>query len=920
MSNDPLVTISERAAMRLDCLRGSSLAQCLGSYREFIEEEEQRLRKAHEEGQGGIKLCRMRADLMDAVIGQIFRHACEAKGFHPEADATPLALVAVGGYGRGELNPFSDIDIMFLHDSGVKPPGVVSEVIEQVLYLLWDIGFKVGHSTRTVASALDHAMEDFLSRTSLLEARLILGSKSLFEQFRTAFLLKCVRGHEAAYIEWRVRNQRERHEKYGGTVFVQEPNIKNGVGGLRDYQNLLWIAYFKESLLGLEKAHENRILLAGERKRLEVAYDFLLHTRTALHYLHGRPTDQLTLYYQGQIANAFQYPQKTVLKRSEEFMRDYYRHARTIDRITNTVANRLALDIRHERKKPGALLRLLPRKPDQVEVLDGFEVRDGLLYRAGREIFEEDPLRILRVFLHAQNRGLDLSPQLRQFIQRRVDIINEEFLHLKGAREIFQTILSRKGQVGRVLRAMHETGVLGAYLPEFGALDCLVQHEFYHRYTADEHTLRVVEVLDALIDSHDPKLEGYRRLFEKLQDPFVLYLAILLHDTGRAADVRHHAEASTVFAERVAKRLRLSPERRRELIVLVDNHTFLSMTAQRRNLDDPATVQEFARVVQSRRYLDPLMLLTLADGMGTTGESTWSDWKEALVWSLYRSARRYFEEGDEQPGSQQVERSELQKSTLSKLDATYEEEVSAHFDSMPDTYFQSFGAEEIAGHIRLFRQFFERLARPEPEVALLPATCWTPHPESGHTEVLFCAWDRTGLLERIAAAFAVAKLNILSADIYTREDNLVLDVFRVCDTNFQAVTHKADIALVEKTLASALTEPDFDYTVLLAQARASGSYHLGQELQFPTRIAINNDIHPTYTVVDIQTPDRLGLLCDILRGFSRAGVNIALSRISTEKGGAIDSFYVTAPDGNKIEDDAQMAALQQALRETTPLN
>lgn len=912
-------SVEERALAQLDCLRGKDLSECLSDYRDFLQEEEKLLRDAHDQGIGGIMLCKMRANLMDTVIGHIFRHACAVNAFDPEASNNKLALVAVGGYGRGELNPFSDIDIMFLHASNTKPPGTATTVIEQVLYTLWDIGFKVGHSTRNLESAIQHALEDFLSRTSLLEARHIQGAIELYEMFREKFTEECVHGKEEEYIAWRVRNQDERHKKNGGTVFVQEPNIKNGVGGLRDYQNLMWIAFFEAILLDHAKAHKNRILLAQERQDLDAAYDFLLRTRTALHYLHGRQTDQLTLYYQGQIADAFRYPQKTILKRSEEFMRDYYRHAKTIDRVTNTVANRLALDVLRQRKKPVPWLSFLPRFTERIEKFDGFVARDGLIERERKDIFEEDPLRILRVFLHAQARGLDLSPQLQQFIHRRIDIINKDFLYLKDAREIFQAILSRKGQVGRILRSMHETGVLGAYLPEFGALDCLVQHEFYHRYTADEHTLRVVEKLDSIIDAPDPKLEGYRRLFERLQDPFVLYLAILLHDTGRATYVRHHAEASTIFAQRVAKRLQLSPERRRELISLVDNHTFLSMTAQRRNLDDPATVEEFAKVLQSRRYLDPLMLLTLADGMGTTDESSWSDWKEALVWKLYRSTKSFFEGENKFLDDLRVERGELQKATMALLDTSFEEESLVHFDSMPDTYFQNFEAPEIAEHIQLFRKFFEHLAQPDPEAALLPALHWTPHPKLGHTQVLLCAWDRSGLLERIAAAFALARLSILSADIYTREDNLVLDVFRVCDTNSHAVSHKSDLALVEKTLASLLIDQDFDYLTILKEARAKDGYHLGQEVQFPTRIEINNEIHPTYTVVDIQTPDRLGLLCDILRGFSRANINIALSRISTEKGGAIDSFYVTDSNGNKAMADEQIAKLQQALRETIPL-
>ncbi len=916
---DSIEDIRSRAADTLAGLQDRNPQDCLQEYLEFYNSEEERLYDLHANGAGGREYCVRRAHLIDIFLTAIYEHARSHCGLGDDAGARRLALAAVGGYGRGELNPYSDIDIMFLHDAGNQISAAVNATIERVLYTLWDMGFKVGHSTRTAASAAQHASEDYLSLTALLEARRICGDGTLFEEFYTLFQRKCIDGKEAQYVEWRVKNQRERHVKFGDTVFVQEPNIKNGVGGLRDYQNLSWITYFKEGVRHYEQLVDRQILLQEECALLESAYDFLLRTRTELHLQHGRVTDQLTIYYQGQIANKFDYPQQNIIHRSEEFMRDYYRHARDINRITNTVANRLALTLREERDQGGKFFGILGSGSQETELMDGFVVRDGRIYRGDRNMFDEDPLRILRVFLHAQQRRLSLSPQLMQFITRRKEVVDRTIQYSKSAREIFQALLSKKGEVGRILRMMHETEVLGAYIPEFGALDCLVQHEFYHRYTADEHTLRVVEMLDKLIDTEDQKLSGYRRLFEKLQDPFVLYLAILLHDTGRATDSRHHAEESTIFAQQVAKRLQLSPERRKELIVLVDNHTQLSLTSQRRNLDDPATIEEFATIIRSKRYLDALMLLTYADGMGTTGESTWSDWKEALVWRLYRSTKGYFEEGKRYFEDLAPEKSEMFLQVARQLDGSFDEELHAHFDSMPAIYFNNFSTAEITDHLRLFREFLELLNSNDELSPLLPAMRWIPHQESGHTEVLFCTWDRKALLERIAASFAIAGINILSADIYTRDDNLVLDVFRVCDTDFGAVTHSSDINQVEEALKSSLQDPQYDFNCVLEKKRDETGYHLSREIQFPTRITISNDAHPTFTVVDIQTPDRLGLLHDILGGFTKAGVNIVLSRISTEKGGVLDSFYITSQDGGKLTSDSEIQGLQEALREAAPL-
>ncbi len=919
ITTDSIENIRARAAGSLGQLQARNLQECLQDYLHFYSGEEERLRGLHSEGAGGREYCVRRAHLIDIFLSSIYEHARVNCGFSEHADNFRVSLAAVGGYGRGELNPYSDIDIMFLHDSGNNVATEVSGMIEQILYSLWDMGFKVGHSTRTVSSAAQHASEDYLSLTSLLEARRICGDGTLFEEFYTAFQRKCIVGKETKYIEWRVKNQRDRHAKYGGTVFLQEPNIKNGVGGLRDYQNLIWITYFKQGVRDYEQLVEKHILLDEERSQLENAYDFLLRTRTELHFQHGRSTDQLTIYYQGQIANQFRYPQPNIIRRSEEYMRDYYRHARDIDRITNTVANRLALSLREEKEYGGKFFGILRGGQQETEQLDGFVVREGRIYRGDRTILEKDPMRIMRVFLYAQQRNLTLSPQLQQFISRRKGIIDRTFQYSKTAREIFQALLSRKGEVGRILRLMHETEVLGAYIPEFGALDCLVQHEFYHRYTADEHTLRVVEMLDRLIDSEDQRLSGYRRLFEKLQDPFVLYLAILLHDTGRATDSRHHADESTIFAQQVAKRLQLSSERRKELIILVDNHTQLSLSAQRRNLDDPATIEEFATIIRARRYLDALMLLTYADGMGTAGEATWSDWKEGLVWRLYRSTKGFLEEGQRYFEDQTAQRSEMHVEVSRQLDASFDEELHAHFDSMPAIYFNNFSAEEITQHLLLFREFLMLLQGGQHLATLLPVSRWIAHQDSGHTEVLFCTWDRKALLERMAAAFAVAGINILSADIYTRDDNLVLDVFRVCDTDFRAVTHASDINCVESALKDSLQDPQFDFAQMLEQKRRETGYHLSREIQFPTRITISNDAHPIFTVVDIQTPDRLGLLYDILGGFTKAGANIVLSRISTEKGGVLDSFYITSQDGKKLTSDSEIERLQEALREAAPL-
>ena len=891
-------------------------ADLLALYKKFLKIENHRLQLQHYAGGGGLEIARKRASLVDILLRHLFDSACKRT---PGVEKAPpgLALVAIGGFGRGELNPFSDVDIMFLsQDLPKAASSQANEIIQAILYMLWDVGFKVGHSTRSVDTAVKQANADMLSKTSLLEARLVTGDESLFERFKTEFEKRCVKGFEKDYIQQRIINQTERHEKYGGTIYMQEPNVKNGCGSLRDYQNLLWIAYFKDRAVNTADLVERKILSDNERRKLDKAYDFLLRVRTELHYLNTRGLDTLTLAFQMQVANKFNYPQKNPLRRNEELMRDYYQHARNIFHTTEALSDRLSNGILAEQKKKSLITLLLPRRSSgKPEHFDGFYAVGNVMHPESREIFRSDSHRLMRLFQHAQQRQLVLGMELQHLIRRRLHLVNRTFNYARATRETFNAILSRKGEVGRILRMMHEVDFLGRYIPEFGQLTCLVQHEFFHRYTADEHTLVCIEKLDALIDTDKKKLASYKALFQKLEDPFVLYLALLLHDTGKASDARHHADASAIFAQRVAARLQLSSERRKALIFLVDNHITLSSISQRRNLDDSSTIVEFAGIVQNQTNLDALMLLTLVDGQGT-GDDAWSDWKEGLVWHLYKKTSQYLADSAAYYAERKNERDNLQATVTKKLAKDFSAEIDACFRYMPEIYFHTYPPAEIVSHIRFFRTFLEARWNSDDEV-LKPLFKWIPKSDKGHSEVWVASWDRGELLARIAGSFSIAQLNILSADVFTRGDGLVLDIFRVSNTNFEAVTDEKSMALFEKNLTQALREEEYqyDFAPLLKRAIKKGGNYLAQGLDFPTRILIDNIAHPVFTLVDIQTPDRLGLLYNLLKGLARAGVNIVMSRIATEKGAAIDTFYVTDILGHKITGNEEMRRLQKSLQE-----
>ncbi|PYL30995.1 MAG: [protein-PII] uridylyltransferase [Verrucomicrobia bacterium] len=882
--------------------------EVLSTYKKFLKLEEHRLRLKHQAGGGGREICARRGELVDVILRHVFAAAANAVG----QSETSLALIALGGYGRGELNPFSDVDVMLLHgDAAGKVSPYIEEMAEQILYLLWDIGFKVGHSTRSMKEALAQANHDMLTKTAMLESRFLAGDRVLAREFRNQFRTKCVIGSEREYVELRMRDQEARHRKFGDSVYMQEPNLKNGCGGLRDYQNLLWMSYFKEGALTTTHLVGEDWLSESDQRRIEMAYDFLLRLRTDLHYLSKRAADILHLNLQEEIARRLRYREKNGQRATEALMRDYYKHTRNIFRVTERITEQFATG--YATSGTRALFSFLPlRRGTEIRV-GSFFVRHGQLHTERRDLFKTDPLEMMTAFQRAQEHNVDLSPELEDLLSRALGQITRTYRYAKAPREIFKAILSKKGEVGRALRLMHRIDFLGRYVPEFGKLTCLVQHEFFHRYTADEHTLLCIDKLDALMRTNDPKLIPYRRLFENLEEPFVLYLALLLHDTGRAVGARPHSEASALFAQSVAKRLQLSPEQRKSLILLVDHHVTLSSIAQQRNLDDPATIAEFAKVVRNQKNLHALMLLTLADGQGTTGQS-WSDWKESLVWQLFQATSQYLADQKSYQEQTKIERESLEAAAAAELPSDFADEIEAHFEFMPDNYFRASDVAEIVQHLNLFRSFFEntstQLDRP-----LVPAVNWEAFPQFGHSIASFCTWDRLHLLAKIAGSFSVVPLNILSADIFPREDHAILAVFRVCDTKGQAVTEGQDRAQVENTLRHALEVEIFEFASLLEEARHKIQHRRLEELEFPAGIAIDNKAHPTYTLVQIEAPDRVGLLYDLLTALEQEGTNIVLSRISTQKGAAIDTFYITDSSSRaKITDSHRMAALQRRLR------
>jgi [protein-PII] uridylyltransferase len=919
-----LAKVLKHAQQRLVTKPGATPAQVLNLYRQFLKIEEHRLRLWHRAGADGRTITRGRAQLLDVVLQHLFKNADIAyRQQHPDG-ITPLALIATGGYGRSELCPYSDIDIMFLHDSparGGKNHPHLEAVVKEVLYMLWDLGLKVGHSTRTIREAVQHANADMQSKTALIESRLIVGDEKLYERFRGQLIAKCVHGHENGYIAERMADQRDRHQKFGDSVHMQEPNVKSGCGGLRDFQNLIWMAFFKYGVTTLDELRRPRsehgqrgFLEASEQRDLEHAYDFLLRIRVAMHYLTNRSCDVINLSLQAKLADDFGYRQHDRLRRIEAFMREYYVHSCAIFFLTNALTERLALT-------PTRVFGL-GRRGRKVKEFDGFTLADGRISAATPTVFKQDPLRLLRAFGHAQQYEADLSPELRTKIRRNLNLLNRTFQHSRAARDTFLGILQRKGQVARILRLMHETGILGKYLPEFGRLTCLVQHEFFHRYTTDEHTLQVVEHLDRIIDATAPPHANYRKMFQQLEHPHVLYLAILLHDTGKAANVPHHVEASMDAARKVARRLRLEPDDAALLLFLVRDHLKLAMLSQRRDIDDEATIAAAARIVKNGANLDLLHLFTFVDSAGT-GAKMWSDWKEALLWELYNRTKQELT-GTERAKHILARRIEQLYGEVSrKLSKQLAlEEIYSHFELMPASYYINTSVEEISRHLLLIHQFLERQAIVErPEDALTAVVQWQAFPPTGKSGLTICTWDRLGLFSKICGALSSTELNILSARIYTRGDQVVLDIFDVCDKHLEAVTDERAIKAADAMLQRTLTNREtIQFTDLLARMRAARRDQPQiSEVRIPTVIEFDNEISKSRTVIEIQTENRLGLLYAVTQTLADLSLDISFAKISTEKGAAVDSFYVQSQQGQQIADPDRLESIKTKLESAIAL-
>lgn len=907
------------AALRPDS-DGATISSA--SLHEFFETESQSIQAAHLAGGNGIEIAARRGALVDAILGELSLHP-PANSDPPSFPTNQPTLIACGAYGRGLLNPGSVIDLLFLlpkMESEVDP--LVQEEIksrgesmrQSLLETLLALGIRSRYLACTAGEACRIANDDYVGKTSLLDARFIAGDETLFDDFQSQFVHRCLVDQEQDFFAANNKEVRSRHRRHGYTPHLQEPNVHEGCGGLRDYVSLIWVLRVLFKMEDLHALVQQEKLTEMAWKEMEEAFEFLHRVRDALHYAQeGVPGDILTLRLQGIIATRLGYPGQNVLRRSEAFMREYYRLSRSLFQHSTSLMQAFRLEA--EQLQGEQTDTLHPAAPALEESFDGFISRGRLIYPARESIFREDPARMMRFFLHTQRRNLSTSPEIRRLFKKEWERIDGNFRRNRAIRDTFFEILQHRGQVALIFRRMHRVGFLGRYLPEFGRLTDLVQHEFFHRYSADEHTLRCIEVLDDLILREDSKTQTFRRIFQDLDDPVALYIALLLHDAGRAENVEHHEDASALLADEVCRRLSIRGDRRRLILFLVDHHLTFWRTATTTDISDPKTIVDFATTVKSASWLDALYLFTYVDSKGTS-DGTWSDWKASLMAQLHRRSTAYFANRGNfyETFSRPLE--DLKREVLAKLAESYTEEVSAHFSAMPKRYFHHRGVPSIVRHARLFRRFFQKLRKLGDE-SLAPVLGWEDRANEGYTLLEVAGWNRRLLLAKVAGALASENLNILSADLYSRSDDLVLNIFRICSSDYCSVTPPDAIERIE-----ALIDREFRI-----EGRETSFRSLIDEriplpppsddtagLTIPQRVFLSNEIDDATTVLEIQTRDRVGLLYDIFSQLGNLGAEVLNARVSTQAGAAIDRFHlVDSRKGQKITEEERLRLIGEKV-------
>jgi [protein-PII] uridylyltransferase len=827
-------------------------------------------------------LVRARALFIDELLRAMWDHLLV-----PDL-AGKLALAAVGGYGRGELHPQSDVDILILTPSHEALGPAERGQLEQLITFLWDIGLEVGHSVRTAAECAEESAADVSTMTTLLEARLLAGNQALLAEMRAALAPEKVWPSDR-FFEAKLEEQRVRHLKANDTAYNLEPNVKTGPGGLRDLQTIGWVAKRHFGAQSLDELVEKGFLNPAELRKLKAAQAFLWKVRFGLHVLTGRHEDRLLFDHQIRLAKTFGYEDASYTLAVEQLMQRYYRTVLDVSFLSE-----LLLQAFRDAILPG------DTAPQALNAR--FQIRNEYLETTGPEIFARYPSALLEIFLLLQQ-----NPQLRgvsantmRAVARSLWLIDEEFRQNPRHHRLFLDILRAPAGVTHQLRRMNTYGVLGRYIPAFGRIVGRMQYDLFHAYTVDAHTLFVVGNLRKLaLPKYDHELPQLSSIMQQLPKQEIIYLAALFHDIakGRGGD---HSELGSVDAEAFCLEQGLSPYDARLVAWLVRQHLTLSVTAQKKDIGDPAVVNEFAKLVGDESRLDYLYLLTCSDVRGTNPK-LWNSWKASLFHDFYESVRAALRRGLESPIDEDQlikENQDAARALLApkNIDAA---EISRIWVPLSPAFFLRHSPEEIA--------WFTGLCATREGGAAEPLVAVQPHSQRGTTAVLIYAPHRRHGFARATAVLDQQGLTILDARITPAANGFSLDLYHVLEDNGAPITDEERIADMEQQLWNSLQRPE--ESSMGVSRRAPRQVRM---FNTPTRVTITRDLRNNRSALELVAGDRPGLLCDVGKVLWEERIDLQGARISTIGERAEDVFYVTDTAQRPL-DDATAEQLKHKL-------
>ena len=818
------------------------------------------------QGLGGQALLHKHSQLIDDYLVSLFRNCPEA--------GEGMSLIALGGYGRKELFPYSDIDLLLLHAPEAEDR--LGPVTEALFYPLWDAGLEVGHGVRTQNACLADARQDFFFQVALLDARHLAGSQTLFSSLREAFHRELIAGHRRDFLQKMMQHRDERHQRYGMHSYQLEPNIKESRGGFRDIQAMIWVSRALFGLQELQDIEEAGLISPQERGAFAQAWDSLIKVRNRLHYLSGRKNDQLFFEHQEEMAKAFKYPDTRGTLGVERFMQEIYRHLQTIATTTD-------LFFEHVDETLGS-----PRvNPAEQTIEPGITVRQDRLHLTDPALIEKRPYLLMRLFAHSGKTGLEIHHRSRKIVTANLHLIDDKLRHSKRMAKAFFAVLENAKDVLGVLSVMLDTGLLTAYLPEFEQIHALAQHDVYHVFTVDRHLLQTVAELK--------KLSLRKTPFADVESPHVLSLAALLHDIGKGHH-EDHSQRGGKLAAGIGKRLGLTGAETACLQFLVEKHLFLTVTALRRDLEDEAFLQQCAGQIQTPERLAMLYLLSIADAKAT-GPTAWSEWKGALLLEISLKIAHLLEREevalpDKRQGAGWM---------LEQVRALMGKATPPDCEILPEEYLLSFPPAEVVHHLRLREEL-----KNEKQAIFEPAD------QGLFWSVLIMAHDSTGLLAKICGTLALHGLNVVSAQIFTWEDGTAVDVLNVRPTEEQTYA-KQDWKALGEDLNLALKNRLGLSHRLVEKFRTTFRGTGQKNVQAAPRVVIDNKISEQYTIIEVFANDRPGLLYDITRTLADFEINIHRARISSDGDQVVDVFYTLDSFATKINNPSFQDEISKAL-------